>query len=77
MSSGGSSVLKSPVSDRAPKFSEGRDEDLLARLGYKQEFKREFSLWTTFAVSFAVMGLLPSIATTMSYGLGYGEELSL
>ncbi|KAH8674203.1 amino acid permease [Xylariales sp. PMI_506] len=47
------------------------DEKTLAALGYKQEFKREFSAWTTFAVSFAVMGLLPSIATTMWYGLGY------
>ncbi|KAI1472419.1 amino acid transporter [Daldinia caldariorum] len=47
------------------------DEAALAALGYKQEFKREFSAWTTFAVSFAVMGLLPSIATTMWYGLGY------
>ncbi|KAI0124689.1 amino acid permease [Xylariales sp. AK1849] len=47
------------------------DEAALAALGYKQEFKREFSAWTTFAVSFAVMGLLPSIATTMWYGIGY------
>lgn len=49
------------------------DEAALAALGYKQEFKREFSAWTTFAVSFAVMGLLPSIATTMWYGIGYGN----
>ncbi|KPM42238.1 putative amino-acid permease [Neonectria ditissima] len=47
------------------------DEQTLAALGYKQEFKREFSAWSTFAVSFAVMGLLPSIGTTMWYGLGY------
>ncbi|KAF7551930.1 hypothetical protein G7Z17_g4678 [Cylindrodendrum hubeiense] len=47
------------------------DEQTLAALGYKQEFKREFSSWTTFAVSFSVMGLLPSIGTTMWYGLGY------
>ncbi len=49
------------------------DEAALASLGYQQEFKREFSVWTSFAVSFAVMGLLPSIATTMWYGIGYGE----
>ncbi|KAI0522195.1 amino acid permease-domain-containing protein [Xylaria bambusicola] len=47
------------------------DEAALAALGYKQEFKREFSAWTSFAVSFAVMGLLPSIASTMWYGIGY------
>jgi len=47
------------------------DEDVLAALGYKAEFKREFSLFTTFSVSFAVLGLLPSFATTLLYGMGY------
>lgn len=47
------------------------DEETLYALGYKQEFKREFSLWTTFCVSFAVLGLLPSFASTLSYGMGY------
>ncbi|KAK6068599.1 amino acid permease [Seiridium cupressi] len=61
-----------PPGDRPEHLSEmSEDEAALAALGYKQEFKREFSAWTTFAVSFAVMGLLPSIATTMWYGIGY------
>ncbi|EGF99585.1 uncharacterized protein MELLADRAFT_40209 [Melampsora larici-populina 98AG31] len=47
------------------------DEKALAALGYKQEFKREFGLWTTFGVSFSVMGLLPSYASVMLYGLTY------
>nr|POF26209.1 putative amino-acid permease [Quercus suber] len=47
------------------------DEQVLAALGYKAEFKREFNLWTTFCVSFAVLGLLPSFATTLFYGMGY------
>src|SRR5579871_6438408 len=47
------------------------DEEVLAALGYKPEFKREFSLFTTFCVSFAVLGLLPSFATTLYYGMGY------
>lgn len=47
------------------------DEAALTALGYKQEFKREFSLWTTFCVSFAVLGLLPSVASTLFYGMGY------
>ncbi|KAK3686287.1 GABA/polyamine transporter [Vermiconidia calcicola] len=47
------------------------DEEVLAALGYKPEFKREFTLWTTFCVSFAVLGLLPSFATTLWYGMGY------
>lgn len=44
------------------------DEEVLAALGYKPEFKREFSLWTSFCVSFAVLGLLPSFASTLYYG---------
>lgn len=47
------------------------DEEMLAALGYKSEFKREFSLFTTFCVSFAVLGLLPSFASTLFYGMGY------
>lgn len=47
------------------------DEEALVALGYKQEFQREFGLWSTFAVSFALLGLLPSIASTMTYGIGY------
>ncbi|KAL4784017.1 amino acid permease-domain-containing protein [Aspergillus varians] len=47
------------------------DERVIMALGYKQEFKREFSLWTTFCVSFAVLGLLPSFASTIYYGMGY------
>jgi hypothetical protein len=41
---------------------------LSERLIYNQ---REFSLFTTFCVSFAVLGLLPSFASTLYYGMGY------
>ncbi|PGH30292.1 hypothetical protein GX50_06951 [[Emmonsia] crescens] len=47
------------------------DERVIVSLGYMQEFKREFSLWTTFCVSFSVLGLLPSFASTLWYGMGY------
>ena len=53
-----------PISDHPM----SKDESVLVALGYKQEFKREFSLWTTFCVSFAVLGLLPSFASTLYYG---------
>ncbi|CDK28898.1 unnamed protein product [Kuraishia capsulata CBS 1993] len=53
------------------------DEAVILALGYKQEFKREFSLWTTFGVSFSVLGLLPSIASTMWYSLGYAGNAGL
>lgn len=47
------------------------DEAALAACGYKQEFKRDFGLWSSFGVSFAVLGILPSIASTLPYSLGY------
>ena len=53
------------------------DEEVLAALGYKPEFKREFSLWTTFCVSFAVLGLLPSFASTLYYVREQGENMKV
>lgn len=53
------------------------DEAVILALGYKQEFKREFSLLSTFGVSFSVLGLLPSIASTMYYSLGYTGNAGL
>ena len=44
-----------------------KDEALILALGYKQEFRREFSLWSIFCVSFSVLGLLPSIAACFDY----------
>jgi amino acid transporter len=54
-----------------PNHEYDADEEVLAALGYKPEFKREFSLFSTFCVSFAVLGLLPSFASTLFYGMGY------
>jgi len=45
------------------------DEATLVALGYKQEFKREFSVSTSFGVSFSVLGLLPSTASTLFVSL--------
>lgn len=47
------------------------DERTLLRLGYIPEFKRELNLWSIFSVSFSVIGLLPSVAATLFYGIGY------
>lgn len=43
------------------------DEAMIIAMGYKPEFKREFSFLTVFAVSFSVLGLLPSIAACFDY----------
>lgn len=47
------------------------DEEVLVALGYRQDFKRKFTVWSSFCVSFSVLGLLPSIAATLAYSLGY------
>ncbi|KAH6638073.1 amino acid permease-domain-containing protein [Boeremia exigua] len=66
-----SSVLPGGDVPYDPTHEYNADEEILAALGYKSEFKREFSLFTTFCVSFAVLGLLPSFASTLYYGMGY------
>lgn len=38
------------------------DDAFLASLGYKQEFKRQFTRLELFGVSFSIIGVLPSIA---------------
>ncbi|KAH8084912.1 APC amino acid permease [Cristinia sonorae] len=48
------------------------DEDLLAALGYKQEFQRAFSGLETFGIAFSIIGLLPSIASVLFYPLSNG-----
>ncbi|KAL4071559.1 amino acid/polyamine transporter I [Scleroderma yunnanense] len=48
------------------------DEALLAQLGYKQEFKRAFTPFEVFGVSFSIIGLLPSIASVLLYALPNG-----
>lgn len=36
------------------------DEELLASLGYKQEFKRAFTPFEVFGIAFSIIALLPS-----------------
>ena len=39
-----------------------RDEELLADLGYKQEFKRAFRPIEVFGLAFSFIGIIPSSA---------------
>ncbi|KAJ7058704.1 amino acid/polyamine transporter I [Mycena amicta] len=50
------------------------DEDVqvLARLGYKQEFKRDFSRLELFGLSFTIVGVVQSIAAVLLFSLPYG-----
>lgn len=52
--------------------AETGDMELLATLGYKQELRRHYSTIQIFAVAFSIMGLLPSIASTLSFSMPAG-----
>jgi hypothetical protein len=69
------SVLPDGDIPYSPTHSLNADDEALAALGYKSEFKREFSLFTTFCVSFAVLGRLAWYDTPM-YGLHVRHTLT-
>ncbi|CAG8895581.1 unnamed protein product [Penicillium egyptiacum] len=46
--------------------------DQIAALGYKQELRRHYSTIQIFAVAFSIMGLLPSIASTLAFSMPAG-----
>ncbi|KAG7662075.1 uncharacterized protein J8A68_004463 [[Candida] subhashii] len=48
------------------------DVELLAQIGYKQELRRHYSTIQVFGIAFSIMGLLPSIASTLGLGLASG-----
>ncbi|PGG97601.1 hypothetical protein GX51_07233 [Blastomyces parvus] len=53
-------------------LAEPLDADLLATMGYKQELRRHYSSTQIFAIAFSIMGLVPSIAATLSFSLPAG-----
>ncbi|KAF2657637.1 amino acid transporter [Lophiostoma macrostomum CBS 122681] len=48
------------------------DAAVLAKMGYKQELRRNFTMIEVFGIAFSIMGLLPSIASTLAYSLPAG-----
>ncbi|GAM41228.1 amino acid permease [Talaromyces pinophilus] len=48
------------------------DERLLARIGYRQELRREFSRWSTVSYAISILGVLGSVPATFSYPLAAG-----
>lgn len=63
-----------PSSDTTPHTTLASDDDAaaLAKLGYKQELKRNFTMIEVFGIAFSIMGLLPSIASTLAYSIPAG-----
>lgn len=48
------------------------DERLLARIGYKQELRREFSKWSTVSYAISILGILGSVPATFGSPLAAG-----
>ncbi|KAJ5276788.1 hypothetical protein N7524_002941 [Penicillium chrysogenum] len=48
------------------------DELLLARIGYKQELRREFSKWSTVSYAISILGILGSVPATFGAPLSAG-----
>ena len=55
----------------------GKDDALLASLGYKAELKREFTALEVFGLAFSIIGLLPSIASTLVYSMPAGGPVGM
>jgi hypothetical protein len=55
----------------------GKDDALLASLGYKAELKREFTAVEVFGLAFSIIGLLPSIASTLVYSMPAGGPVGM
>jgi amino acid permease (GABA permease) len=53
------------------------DDDLLATLGYRSEFKREFSLIETCAFAFSIMGVVSSVTSVFSFPLVSGGHVGM
>ncbi|KAJ5116847.1 hypothetical protein N7456_001195 [Penicillium angulare] len=60
------------VASGASSVADASDSALLAKMGYKQELKRQYSTPQVFAIAFSIMGLVPSIASTVTFSLPAG-----
>ncbi|KAJ3758082.1 amino acid/polyamine transporter I [Lentinula raphanica] len=53
------------------------DQEVLNRLGYKEEFKRDFSRIQLFGLSFSIVGVVQSIAAVLLYSIPYGGPVGM
>ncbi|KAJ6598101.1 APC amino acid permease [Mycena vulgaris] len=53
------------------------DDARLAELGHKQEFKRHFTLWETFGLSFSMVTVAPGIASVFFISVSNGGSVSM
>ncbi|KAI0629994.1 amino acid transporter [Trametes polyzona] len=53
------------------------DDARLAELGYKGQFKREFSMFETIAFAFSIMAVIGGVSSTLSFGLASGGHVGM
>lgn len=70
-------VVAHPVDDRGDHSLGHADDVRLAELGYKSEFKREFSTIELIAFSFSIMGVVSSVSSTFSFPLVSGGHVGM
>ncbi|KXN84941.1 hypothetical protein AN958_11883 [Leucoagaricus sp. SymC.cos] len=58
-------------------YAHKRDDALLARLGYKSEFRRDFSALHTIGFAFSIMGVCASVSTTFFFPLVTAGHLGM
>ncbi|PGH21583.1 hypothetical protein AJ80_03143 [Polytolypa hystricis UAMH7299] len=67
-------TVKGCSAAQAPPMATIQDDDerLLARIGYKQEMRREFSKWSTVSYAISILGVLGSVPATFGPPLAAG-----
>ncbi|KAH0836847.1 amino acid/polyamine transporter I [Lanmaoa asiatica] len=70
------SVETRAVDGESPIFHNA-DDEVLAKLGYKAEFKREFSMLETIAFAVSIMGVISSVTSTFSFPLISGGHVGM
>ncbi|KAI0754561.1 amino acid transporter [Daedaleopsis nitida] len=53
------------------------DDARLAELGYRGEFRREFSMFETIAFAFSIMAVIGGVSSTLSFGLISGGHVGM
>ncbi|GAA6013862.1 hypothetical protein JCM11491_000449 [Sporobolomyces phaffii] len=66
-----------PTVDDGSSLAANSDDAILARMGYKQEFKREFTNLSTISFAFSIMGVASSVVTTFSTPFSLGGPASV
>ncbi|TFK51258.1 amino acid transporter [Heliocybe sulcata] len=75
--SNGSTEVDVRESEAERRIDGNADNRLLAKLGYRSEFRREFSLLESIAFAYAIMGPVGGASSTLGFGLSAGGHVGM